>query len=239
MNSDMNSSSWKISWNHIRIHIYMNSSKNSGCWIHIWIHIMNSSMNSVLLGTTLVLTRRVVIKTKAPPPTRLLSIQPKSQTSTLTLSFHRRLPRRQSCAPSTNCWRLWGWGTSSRRGRRRCFGRLLSAQGRRSGSFRWSFGRTRRLASAFRPWAGEVWAPAQSKPTQGDCTSLQRHSRRVVRQIYEVQGTSGSRNHFPAVEAHSTVQHSWLQHCPRQDHLRLDVQKSGLQSKLRKRGRNS
>ena len=64
---------------------------------------MNSSMNSVLLGTTLVLTRRVVFKTKAPPPTRLLSIQPKSQTSTLTLSFHRRLPRRQSCAPSTNC----------------------------------------------------------------------------------------------------------------------------------------
>ena len=32
-----------------------------------------------------------------------IPVQPKRQTSTLTLSFYRRRPRHQSCAPSTNC----------------------------------------------------------------------------------------------------------------------------------------
>ena len=55
--------------------------------------------------------------------------------------------------------------------------------------------------------------------TQGDCASFQRRCRRVIQQIHhdEVQGTSESKDHFPAVEA----QHSWLQRCPRHDHLRL------------------
>ena len=118
-----------------------------------------SAINSVaklqnLLGTTLVLS--VVFKTKLPPLKRLLCIQPKSQTSTLTLSLHRCRPRRQLCAPSINGRRLW------RRLR-------LSAQGRRSGSSHQSLQCTRRLAAAFRPWAGECGAPAQSKPIQGDC----------------------------------------------------------------------
>ena len=62
-----------------------------------------------LFGTTLVL--RVVFKTKQLSQSRLLSIQPKSQTRTLTPSLHRRRPPRQSChscaeghcVPCTNC----------------------------------------------------------------------------------------------------------------------------------------
>ena len=114
---------------------------------------------------------RAVFKTKPPPQRRLLSIQPKtrrfepkSQASTLTLSLHRRRPRRQSCAPRIDCRRLW---------------RRLSAQGRRSGSSRRSLDCTRSLASAIRPWAGEGGAPAHSKPIQGDCASLQWRGRRA------------------------------------------------------------
>ena len=66
------------------------------------------AINSVvaLFGITLVL--RVVFKTKQLSQSGLLSIQPKSQTSTLTPSLHRRRPPRQSCAeghcvPCTNC----------------------------------------------------------------------------------------------------------------------------------------
>ena len=160
-----------------------------------------SAINSVaklqnLLGTTLVL--RVVFKTKLPPLKRLLSIQPKSQTSTLTLSLHRCLPRRQSCAPSINGRRLW---------------RRLSAQGRRSGSSHQSLQCTRRLAAAFRPWAGEGWAPAQSKLIQGDCAyaaeALQKSGSANTSNTRDL-GTSRSKDHFPALETHSTVQHGWL-----------------------------
>ena len=166
------------------------------------------------------------------PPRRILSIQPKSQTSTLSLSLHRGRPHRQFCAFSTNCRRLWGWGTRSQRGCRRHSWRQLSAQGSWSCSSRRSLERTRHLAAAQRSIGNDHGAPAQSKLTQGDCASLQRLGRRVVLQIHEEQGTSGSKDHFPAIEAHSTVQHSWLQPCPRQDHLSLG-------SKLRTRGKNS
>ena len=133
------------------------------------------------------------------------------------------LPRRR---------RLWGWGTRSQRGCRRHSGRQLSAQGSWSCSSRRSLERTRHLAAAQRSIGNDHGAPAQSKLTQGDCASLQRLGRRLVLQIHEEQGTSGSKDHFPAIEAHSTVQHSWLQPCPRQDHLSLG-------SKLRTRGKNS
>ena len=48
-------------------------------------------------GTTLVLKVVFNLKTKPTPSSRLHSRQPKSQTRTLTLSLHRRRPRRQSC----------------------------------------------------------------------------------------------------------------------------------------------
>ena len=47
-------------------------------------------------------------------------------------------------------------------------GQRLSAQGHRSGSSLRSLDSTRRLAAAFRPWAGEGGAPSHSKPTEGD-----------------------------------------------------------------------
>ena len=59
--------------------------------------------------------------------------------------------------------------------------------------------------------------------------------------IHEVQGASGIKAHVPAVEAHFTLQHSWLQRYPRLYKIIYvwDVQKRELQSTLRKRGRNS
>ena len=70
------------------------------------------------------------------------------------------------------------------------------------------------LAAAFWPLGpgGEGWASVQSELTQGDCTSLQQDWR-VVLQIYEVQGTSGSKVQCTAAESLSTVQHCWLQSC--------------------------
>ena len=61
-----------------------------------------------LLSSTLAL--RVSFKTKQPPQSCLLCIQPKSQKSTLTLSLHHCRPCLQWCAPNTN-------GPSCRRGR--------------------------------------------------------------------------------------------------------------------------
>ena len=55
-----------------------------------------------LLGTTLVLKVVFNLKTKPLPQIRLLRIQPKSQTSTLTMSLHCRRPRRQKCPTLLN-----------------------------------------------------------------------------------------------------------------------------------------
>ena len=56
----------------------------------------------------------------------------------------------------------------------------------------------------------------------------------MVLQIHEVQGTSGSKDHFPSVEAHSTVQpwHSWLQ--PYQGLPKTRSSKFGIKAELAK-----
>ena len=214
---------WRWSWLTLLCRI-------SGWWVQATRAINSMVCLQNLLGTTLVF--RAVFKTKQQPPRSLFSIQPKSQTSTLTLSLHHLKPHSQSCAPSTNSQQLWGGGTSGGQGCRHISRRRLSVQGSWSGSSSWSLELTRHLAAAFRPWGGEGGAPVQSKTTQEGCTSWQWSCRRVVLQIHEVQGTSGSKDHIPALEAHSTVQHSWLQPCPWQDHLSWG-------SKLRNRERNS
>ena len=155
------------------------------CW---WVQdtrAINSIVNlQNLLCTQLVL--RVIFKTELLPQRRLLSIQPKSQTSTLTLSLHHCRPCSQSCTPSTNCWRLWGWGTHSRRWCRRCSGRRLSAQGHWSGSSSRSLEHTKCFAAALRPWGGEGGAPEQRRLTQGGCASLQQCFRRVVLHLLQI-----------------------------------------------------
>ena len=58
-----------------------------------------------------------------------------------------------------------------------------------------------------------------SEPTQGECASLRRRGGRVVLQIQDVHGTAGNKDHAPAAEANSTVQHCWLLPCQRQDKI--------------------
>ena len=64
--------------------------------------------------------------------------------------------------------------------------------------------------------------------------------RKVVLQIHEIQGAWGNKDHGPAVEELSTVQHCWPQPCPRQDRLLgcSEVWAASRQSKLRKSERN-
>ena len=90
---------WRCSWMTLVCRI-------SGWWVQATSAINSMVCLQNLLGTTLVF--RAAFKTKQQPPRRLLSIQPKSQTSTLTLSLHHLKPHSQSCAPSTNSRQLWG-----------------------------------------------------------------------------------------------------------------------------------
>ena len=112
----------------------------------------------------------------------------------------------------------WGWVTRSRRGRQHRSGRRLSVQGSESGSSSRSLECTICVAAPLWLWCGEGKALVQSEQTPGDCTSesLQWWGGRVVQQIHEVQGTSGNKeDHGHSAEALSTVQHCWLQPCPR------------------------